>query len=97
MDSIIQVEKIRYAKIYVEQTLLHDLINNCSGESEKPETKRVTACLSPPLFSFQKQPQKLFSKLAALKFCQIPLEKLRWICFSCKAWTFMVFVKLPQR
>ena len=97
MDNIIQVEKIRYAKIYVERTLLHDLINNCPGKSENLKRKGSVRVLLLLCFLFRSSPQKLFSKVAALKFCKIPLENLRWICFSCKAWTFMVFGKLPQR
>ena len=39
MDIIIQVQKIRYAKICRESTLLHSLINKCPGKSEnlKPQ------------------------------------------------------------
>ena len=45
----------------------------------KPETTRVTARPSLPLFSIHKSSQKLFSKLAALKFRKIPLGNPRWI------------------
>ena len=34
MDNIIQIEKLHYAKISGERTLLHDLTNNCPGKSE---------------------------------------------------------------
>ena len=95
MDNIIQVEKIRYAKIYVERTLLHDLMNNCPGKSENLKPKGSLRVFLLLCFLFRSSPQKLFSKVAALKFCKILLENLRWICFSCKAWTFMVFGKLP--
>ena len=57
----------------------------------KPETTRVTARPSPPLFSFQKQlPPPLFkkkkkkiSKVAFLKFPKMDF------CFSCRAYTFI--------
>ena len=79
MDSIIQVEKIRYAKIFRESTLLHGLINNCPGKSENLKSQtRVTAHPSPPPFSFQKQPPEFILE-AALKFRKIPLENPRWI------------------
>ena len=77
MDKIIQTEKLRYVKTCAERILFHDLINN--WKKWKPETTRVTARPSPPLFSCQKQPPKLFSKVAFLKFRKIYLENPRRI------------------
>ena len=76
MDKIIQIERLRYAKILGERTLSQDLINNCP---EKSENLKPQVSLRPPLFSFQKWPSKLISKVAVLKYRKILLENPRWI------------------
>ena len=72
MDNIIQVKKIRYAKMCRESTLLHGLIKKLlSWKKWKPETTRVTAYPSPPVFFSEApppphptpHPTKLFSIL----------------------------------
>ena len=65
MDETILLEKIHYAKICEECTLLHGLINNCSGKNEILKLQG----------SLPKGPL-LFSKI--LKFSKIPSENPRW-------------------
>ena len=60
---------------FVEKEHFHDLINKkLPWKKWKPESAIVTVYPFLPLFSFQEQPQKLFSKVAVLKFCKIPSE-----------------------
>ena len=83
MDNIIQIERLRYAKICRERRSFHGLINNCSSKSEnlKPQGSLRTLLLF--CFLFRSSPRNLFSKVAVLKF-----RKITWktpavdYCFS---------------
>ena len=68
MDNIVQTERLRFAKISGERRLFHDLINICPGKSKtlKPQgSLRIFLFLC---FLFRSNPQKLLSKVPALKF-----------------------------
>ena len=89
MYNIIQIERLRYRKICGERRLeikLHDLINNCPGKSENLKPQGSLRALLLFCFLFRRSPQKLFSKVAVLKFREIP-RKTHAVdfCFSCRA------------
>ena len=85
MDNIIQIGRLRYAKICGERTLFHDLINNCPRKSEKIKRRGSLRVLLLLWFPFRSSPPKLFSKVAVLKLCKIPLETPAVdFCFSCR-------------
>ena len=63
MDNIIQIEKLRYARMFGVKTLLHDLINHCLEKIENLKPQGSPRAL--------KQPQKVFLNVAVRK---LPLE-----------------------
>ena len=68
MDNIIQIEKLRYARMFRVKTFFHDLINHCLEKSENLKPQGSPRAL--------KQPQKVFVNVAVRK---IPLETPQWI------------------
>ena len=86
MDNIIQIERLRYAKLYGERTLFLESINNCPGKSENMKPQGSLRVLLLLCFPFRSSPQKLFSKAAVLKLRKFSLETPAVdFCFSCRA------------
>ena len=88
MNNIIQIEREHCEKFCGEKNIISWFNKKLPWKKGKPETTRITARPSPPLFSFQKQPptKKLFSKVAVLKFRKIPFETPAvGFCFNCRA------------
>ena len=75
MDNIIQINRLRYAKMWGER-LFHDLLSICPGKSENLEPQRSLRVLLLLCFLFGASPRKLFSKVAVLKFRG---KHARWI------------------
>ena len=68
MDNIIQIERLRYAKICGERTLFHDLINNCLGKSENLKLQGSLRVLLLLCFLLRSSPPKLLLCLLSLEF-----------------------------
>ena len=70
IDNIIQIERLRHAKICGERRLFHNLINNCSGKSENLKPQGSLRVLFLLCFLFRSSPSKRLSKVAVLKISQ---------------------------
>ena len=90
MNNIIQIERFRYVKICGERRLFRDFKNNCPRSSENLKPKEQCAPFSIFVFFSEAAPEKLFSKVAVLKFRKIPWKTpVVDFCFSCRAQTFI--------
>ena len=79
MDNIIQIEKLRYARMFRVKTFFHDLINHCLEKSENLKPQGSPRAL--------KQPQKVFLNVAVRK---IPLEAPAVdFCFCYREYNFL--------
>ena len=89
MGNIIQIERLRYAKICGERRLeikFHDLINSYPGKSENLKPQGSLRALLLHSFLFRSSPRILFLKIAVLKFRKIPWKTPAVdFCFSCRA------------
>ena len=60
MHNIIEIEKLRHARICGERTFFRDLKNNCPGKSENLKPQRSMRVLLLLCFLFRSSPPKLF-------------------------------------
>ena len=79
MDNVIQIEKLRYARMCGEKALFHDLINHYLEKSENLKPEGSPRAL--------KQPLKVFLNVAVRK---IPLETSAVdFCFCYREYNFL--------
>ena len=86
MHNIIQIDRLRYAKIWGKRSLetkFHDTINNCSEKRENLKPQRSLWDLFLLCLHFRRSPEKIFSQVAVLKFCKMPWKtSVVDFCFS---------------
>ena len=75
-DDIVQIERIRFAKICGERRLFYELINICNGKSKTLKSQGSLRILPFSCFLFRSSPRKFFSRVAVLKFRK---KHPRWI------------------